>query len=400
LNWVSPALQAAYDALDCSKQFRAPGQVDPDDKPIVTCDTSGYYKYVLGPVEVQGSDISNASSGTTTTSTGASTSTWAVNLSFNDVGTKNFAEVTQRLYPLTEPRNQFAVTLDGLVITAPSTNAVITNGNAQITGSFTATTSKGLADQLKYGSLPISFSVESNENISATLGSAQLASGLLAGAIGLFFVILYSVFQYRGLALVTIGSLIVAAALTYIMVSFLSWRYGYRLSMAGVAGLIVSIGITADSFIVYFERVRDELREGRSLSAAVDMGWNRAIRKILVYDGINLIAAVVLYVLTVGSVRGFAFTLGLTTLIDIAVVVLFTHPMLQLLAGVKFFSSGHKWSGFDIKNMAAAAYAGRGQFRVAPGLAAGKAAKASKEAIKRQTIAERKAEVENKGDAN
>jgi preprotein translocase subunit SecD len=400
LNWVSAKVQAAYDALDCSKQFRAPGQVDPDNEPIVTCDTSGYFKYILGPVEVQGSDISDASNGTTTTSTGASTSTWAVNLKFNDVGTKQFANVTQRLYPLSEPRNQFAVTLDGLVITAPSTNAVITNGNAQITGSFTATSSKSLADQLKYGSLPIGFTVQSNENISATLGSAQLTSGLIAGAIGLFFVILYSIFQYRGLALITIGSLIIAGVLTYILVSLLSWRQGYRLSLAGVTGLIVSIGITADSFIVYFERVRDELREGRSLSAAVDIGWKRAIRTILVSDGINLLAAVVLYTLTVGSVRGFAYTLGLTTIIDVAVVVLFTHPMLQLLAGLKFFSSGHKWSGFDIKNMAAVAYAGRGQFRVAPGLAAGKAAKASKEAVKRQTIAERKAEVENKGEAN
>ena len=400
LNWITPALQAKYDALDCSKQFRAPGQVDPDNEPIVTCDTSGYYKYILGPVEVQGSDISDANSGTTTTSTGASTNVWAVNLSFNDKGTKQFAAVTQRLYPLDSPRNQFAVTLDGFVITAPSTNAVITNGNAQITGSFTATSSKSLADQLKYGSLPIGFTVQSNENISATLGSAQLASGLLAGAIGLFFVILYSVFQYRGLALITIGSLIIAGVLTYILVALLSWRQGYRLSLAGVTGLIVSIGITADSFIVYFERVRDELREGRSLSAAVDMGWKRAIRTILVSDGINLLAAVVLYTLTVGSVRGFAYTLGLTTIIDVAVVMLFTHPMLQLLAGVRFFASGHKWSGFDIKTMSAVAYAGRGQFRVAPGLASGKAAKASKEAAKRQTIAERKAEVDNKGDAS
>lgn len=400
LNWVSADLQAAYDALDCSKQFRSPGQVDPDDKPIITCDTSGYYKYILGPVEVQGSDISDANNGTTQTSTGASTSTWAVNLKFNDVGTKQFADVTQRLYPLSEPRNQFAVTLDGYVITAPTTNAVITNGNAQITGSFTATSSKSLADQLKYGSLPIGFTVQSNENISATLGSAQLVSGLIAGAIGLFFVILYSVFQYRGLALITIGSLIVAGGLTYILVSFLSWRQGYRLSLAGVTGLIVSIGITVDSFIVYFERVRDELREGRSLSAAVEMGWQRALRTILVSDGINLLAAAVLYLLTVGSVRGFAFTLGLTTIIDVIVVMLFTHPMLQLLSGTKFFSSGHKWSGFDVKNMAAAAYAGRGQFRVAPGLASGKAAKASKEAAKRQTIAERKAEVDNKGEAN
>lgn len=400
LNWVSPALQAKYEALDCSKQFRTPGQVDPDNQPIVTCDTSLSEKFILGPVEVQGSDISDANASTVTTSTGASTGQWAVNLDFNGKATKEFAAVTSRLYPLTSPRNQFAVTLDGYVITAPQTNAVISNGSAQITGSFDATSSKALADQLKYGSLPIGFTVQSSDNISATLGSQQLSSGLLAGAIGLLIVIIYSIFQYRGLAVVTIGSLTIAAIFTYLLVALLSWRQGYRLSLAGVTGLIVSIGITADSFIVYFERVRDELREGRSLSAAVEGGWRRAIRTILVSDGISFLAASVLYILTVGNVRGFAYTLGLTTVIDILVVVLFTHPMLQLLSGVAFFRSGHKFSGFDIKTMASVAYAGRGEFRVAATTPATKAAKASKEAVKRQTIAERKAAENNKGDAN
>ncbi len=399
LNWVNPAIQAQYDALDCTKAFRAPGQVDDDSKPLVTCDTALGTKFILGPVEIQGKDISNASAGTTTSSTGVSTGQYAINLDFNDKGTSEFAAVTKRLYPLTSPRNQFAVTLDGYVITAPQTNAVITNGSAQITGSFTATSAKSLADQLKYGSLPIAFNVQSAENISATLGSQQLSSGLLAGAIGLLIVIIYSFIQYRGLAAVTIGSLVVAAVLTYLMVSLLSWRQGYRLSLAGVTGLIVSIGITADSFIVYFERVRDELREGRSLAAAVDQGWKRAIRTILVSDGISFLAATVLYLLTVGNVRGFAYTLGLTTIIDVVVVVLFTHPVLQILATNSFFSSGHKWSGFDVKTMSEIAYAGRGQFKVSEKVSSGRAAKASKEATKRQTIAERKS-AETKGDAN
>ena len=399
LNWVTPALQAQYENLDCSKQFRAAGQVDDDNKPVVTCDTALGTKYILGPVEIQGSDIANANAGTVNTSTGASTGNWAINLSFNNKGTGEFANVTKRLYPLSSPRNQFAVTLDGYVITAPQTNAVITNGEAQITGSFTAQTSKSLADQLKYGSLPIGFNVQSQENISATLGSQQLSSGLLAGAIGLLIVVIYSFLQYRGLAVITVGSLVVAAIITYLMVSLLSWRQGYRLSLAGVTGLIVSIGITADSFIIYFERVRDELRDGRSLSAAVDAGWKRAIRTILVSDGISFLAATVLYLLTVGNVRGFAYTLGLTTIIDVLVVVLFTHPMLQILATVDFFSSGSKWSGFDVNTMKDIAYVGRGQFRVSENLGAGKAAKASKEAIKRQTIAERKS-AENKGEAN
>jgi len=388
---VDAATQKFYDALDCSKPFRSAGQVDDPTLPIATCDTNGYSKYVLGPVEVEGTDVADANAGTVTTSTGASTNEWAVNLKFTADGTTKFANTTGRLFPLKDPQNRFAITLDGYVITAPTLQAVITGGTAQITGSFDKNSSKALADQLKYGSLPIGFEVQSQENISATLGSEQLTSGLLAGAIGLLLVIIYSFFQYRGLALVTVGSLVVAAVITYLMIALLSWRQGYHLSLSGVAGLIVAIGITADSFIVYFERVRDELRDGRSLGASVESGWKRAIRTILVSDGVSLLAAVVLYALTVGNVRGFAFTLGLTTLIDLAVVILFTHPMLELLAKTKFFSSGHPWSGFDSKALGATSYVGRGAFRVSGAVPAGKAAKASKEANKRQTLAERKA---------
>lgn len=400
LNWVTPALRAQYDAFNCATEFRKPGQVDDPTVPLITCDSSRTQKFVLGPVEVDGSNISDAQAGTVSTSTGASTNTWAVNLSFDSKGTSAFSAVTSRLYPLTSPRNQFAVTLDGYVITAPQTNAVITNGSAQITGSFTQASSKSLADQLKYGSLPIGFEVQSQENISATLGTESLKGGLLAGAIGLLLVIIYSLFQYRGLAVVTIGSLVVAAIVVYLAISILSWRQGYRLSLAGVAGLIVAIGITADSFIVYFERVRDELRDGRTLSAAVESGWKRAIRTILVSDGVSLLAAVVLWALTVGSVRGFAFTLGLTTLIDLAVVALFTHPMLQILAQSKFFSSGHKLSGFDATALGGNSYVGRGQFRVSAAVSESKRGKVSKEASRRQTIAERKANESANGGQN
>jgi preprotein translocase subunit SecD len=213
----------------------------------------------------------------------------------------------------------------------------------------------------------------------------------LAGLIGLLLVIVYSVFQYRGLAIVTIGSLSVAALLTYLAIDILSWRQGYRLSLSGIAGLIVAIGITADSFIVYFERVRDELRDGRALPAAVEQGWRRAVRTIIVSDAVNLLAAVVLFLLTVGNVKGFAFTLGLTTLIDLIVVALFTHPMLQVLAQTKFFSSGHPWSGFDSKVLALTSFVSRRNFTVADAVPGSKVASASKEASKRQTIAERKA---------
>lgn len=390
LNWITPELRRQFDAFDCSTQFRAPGQVDDMKAPLITCDTGRFQKYILGPVELDGTNISDATAGTITTQTGASTNEWAVNLVFDGEGTSIFSAVTSRLFPLETPRNQFAVTLDGYVITDPAAKAVITNGEAQITGGFTKESSQSLADQLKYGSLPIGFEVQSQENISATLGSESLRSGLLAGLIGLLLVVIYSMFQYRALAVVTIGSLIVAAVLTYLLIALLSWRQGYRLSLSGVAGLIVAIGITADSFIVYFERVRDELRDGRSLSTAVDAAWTRAIRTILVSDAVSLLAAVVLFSLTVGSVKGFAFTLGLTTLVDLAVVVLFTHPILQVLAQRKFFSSGHKWSGFDSKAIGGAMYLGRGKFSVSDRVSEAKRGKASKEAEKRQTIAERK----------
>ena len=392
LNWISPEIQKTFDDLDCSSSFREPGQIDDPSVPLVTCDVNGLSKYILGPVEVDGANISDASNGTVTSSTGASTNTWAVNLEFDETGTASFSTVTQRLFPLEQPRNQFAITLDGFVITAPTTQAVITNGSAQITGSFDKESSKVLADQLKYGSLPIGFEVESQENISATLGQDQLSSGLLAGLIGLILVVIYSAFQYRGLAIVTVGSLVVAAVLVYLLIAFLSWRQGYRLSMAGVAGLIVAIGITVDSFIVYFERVRDEIREGRNLEVAVENAWKRSIRTILASDAVSFTAAATLFLLTVGNVRGFAFTLGLTTIVDLIVVLLFTHPLLTLLARTKFFSSGHPWSGFDSKSLKASGYVGRGQFRVAPSLSQGKALKVSKEAATRQTIAERKAQ--------
>lgn len=388
--WVTERLLAQFEQFDCTSQFRTPGQVDDPNKPLVTCDDFLLYKYILGPVEVRGENITDAYAGTITTQTGANTNTWAVNLEFDPAGTEAFGYVTSRLFGLPSPQNQFAITLDGLVITAPSTNAVITNGQAQITGNFTQESATTLADQLKYGALPIGFEVQSQENISATLGDESLRSGLIAGLIGLIFVVVYMTFQYRGLATVVLGSLIVAALLVYLFIAFLSWRQGYRLSLAGVAGLIVAIGITADSFIVYFERIRDELRDGRGLEIAVEAGWKRAFRTILVSDAVSFTAAVVLYLLTSSSVRGFAFTLGLTTLIDLLIVTLFTHPLVQLLARNSFFASGSKWSGFDL-SAKRASYRGRGEFRVSNEVSSGKVKSASKEAQKRQTIAERKA---------
>ena len=391
LNQVTPEIQKAYENLDCAKSFREPGQVDAADKPLITCNRELNEKYILGPVELDGTDLSNADSGTVSGANGTTTNEWAVNLSFDSAGGDTFGKVTGRLFPLAEPRNRFAVTIDGYVITAPAARSVITGGTAQITGSFDQKSASVLADQLKYGSLPISFKVQSQENISATLGSEQLQAGLLAGLIGLLLVVGYSVFQYRGLAVLTLGSLVIAGALTYLMIALLTWRQDYRLSLSGIAGLIVAIGITADSFIVYFERVRDELREGKALNVAVEAGWNRAKRTIIVSDAVSLLAAGTLFALTVGNVRGFAFTLGLTTLIDLAVVWLFTYPGFRLLAQTKFFAKGHKWSGLELREASGFGYAGRGQFKIGPQVSEAKAAKSSKEAERRQTIAERKA---------
>jgi preprotein translocase subunit SecD len=381
LNWVSKDLQAQYEALDCSKQFRTPGQVDDPTKPMITCDRNRTAKFILGPVELDGTQIAKASSSAVTTSAGSATGQYAVDLTFNDAGKTAFGNVTKRLFPLTAPRNQFAVTIDGYIITAPAIQAVITTGTAQITGGFTSDSANALSNQLKYGSLPIGFQVQSQENISATLGSQQLQNGLIAGAIGMILVLIYSLFQYRALASITIGSLVVAAGLTYLAITLLSWRMDYRLSLAGVAGLIVAIGITADSFIVYF---------GRPLTVAVAAGWKRAWRTILVSDIVSLLAAGTLYFLTVGNVRGFAFTLGLTTIIDLVVVTLFTVPLLSLFANFKFFSSGNSWSGFEIKTATGERYVGRGTFREVDSTIS-RNKKSLGEASKRQTIAERKA---------
>jgi len=391
LNYITPALEAQFIAYDCAAESASATNVAPADLPLITCDNSDTAKFLLGPVEVSGSDISDAPSSLVTTQTGASTGQWAVNIIFNDAGTTTFSGVTSRLFGLTGAQNQFAIVLDGKVISAPSTNAVITDGRPQITGGFTQDSAKVLADQLKYGALPIGFQVQSSDTISATLGSTQLANGILAGVIGLILVVVYSLFQYRMLGLVTVFSLVVAAIITYLLVTILSWREGYRLSLAGVAGLIVAIGITADSFIVYFERIRDELRDGRGLESAVEAGWKRALRTIIASDTVNFLAAVTLFILAIGNVRGFALTLGLTTVVDLIVVMMFTHPVMRILAQTKFFGGGNKLSGLDPTALGAV-YRGRARFQ-SPAITKGtKAAGSAKEAAKRQTIAERKAE--------
>jgi preprotein translocase subunit SecD len=361
--WITPEILDEFTKLDCSKPEAVNGVVDDPAKPLVTCSQDKAAKYILGPVEVDGTDIADASAGYQTSQNGQPTNVVEVQLKFTGEGAKKFGDVTTRLIGLQGVRNQFAIVLDKQVISAPTTQAAITNGQASITGNFTIESARALANQLKFGALPMSFTLQTQDDISPTLGSEQLKLGLLAGLIGMLLVVVYSLLQYRLLGLVTVASLVVAAVLTYGVLTFLGWSYNFRLTMAGVTGVIVAIGVTADSFIVYFERIRDEVREGRPLVAAVEAGWARARRTILAADAVNFLAAAVLYFLAASNVRGFAFTLGVTTLIDLAVVMLFTHPVVAILAHTKFFGGGHKWSGLDPERLGAKVrYVGRGRF--------------------------------------
>jgi preprotein translocase subunit SecD len=340
---ISPELQKRFAELDCTNpENRRGGSRDKPNEPVVACDRDGSVKYVLGPTAVEGTRVDNAAA-----EIPQGTSQFVVSLDFDGEGTRQFGKTTKDLVGKTPPQNQFAIVLDGVVVSAPRINEAITGGKAQIEGDFTQKEAQNLANVLRFGALPLAFDQGEVNTISPTLGSDQLAAGLLAGAIGMALVVVYSVVYYRGLAIVSVLSLAVAGVLTFAAVCLLSKAIGFTLTLAGVAGLIVAIGITADSFVVYFERLRDEVREGKSIRLAAEHGWARARRTIVTADFVSFLAAVVLYFLSIGGVRGFAFTLGLTTLIDVVVVFLFTKPLVTLLVRRKFFSSGHRWSGLD-----------------------------------------------------
>lgn len=368
-NWITADLYKQYEAKDCTAARNEDADSADPTKPMVACSADGKEKYILGPVELSGSDISTASHSQETSGQGVTTGRWAVNIQFNDAAREKFQNITSRLNAIraqnsSDARARFAILLDGKVLSAPVSQAVISDGKPQITGNFTEQQAKALADQLKYGALPISFTIQSEQQISATLGSEQLRVGLLTGLIGLLLVFVYSLFQYRLLGFVTIASLVVAGIISYEAIALLGWALNYRLSLAGVAGLIVAIGATADSFIVYFERIRDEIRAGRTIPSAVNHGWKRASRTILASKAVNLLAAVVLYVVSVGSVKGFAFTLGLTAIADLLVVYLFTHPALTLLANTRYFGEGHRHSGLSPESLGSTPlYRGAGRIR-------------------------------------
>jgi preprotein translocase subunit SecD len=345
---VSAEVNAKFAALDCTNATNLQGTgADAPTDVIVACSRTGASKYILAPAEVLGRQVSKATAGID--QQGASA--WYVLLTFNGEGTKAFGALTARVTTLASPQNQVAIVLDGLVVSAPSINEAIPSGNAQITGSFSQLEAQDLANVLKYGALPLAFDRGEVQQVSPTLGADQLQAGLLAGALGLLLVFIFSLLYYRALGLVTVGSLTVAGVILYLLFLVLGKAIGFTLTLAGIAGAIVAIGVTADSFIVFFERIRDEAREGRSLRSAVESGWTRARHTIIVADMVSILAAVLLYFFAVGGVRGFAFTLGLTTLIDLLVVFIFTKPIVTVIAKSNFFASGHPLSGFSAKSI-------------------------------------------------
>ncbi|MFF8954863.1 protein translocase subunit SecD [Streptomyces sp. NPDC014894] len=346
------ALEKQFTALNCQdeKARAALGDSTRPEKTAIACgkNSAGQWeKYILGPAEVDGKDVDDAK-GQLDQQRGM----WIVTMDFTSSGAKKFQKITSKLSQQQSPQNQFAIVLDGEVMSAPQVNQTL-SANAEISGDFNQDSAQNLGNMLSYGALPLTFSEESVTTVSAALGGEQLLAGLIAGAIGLVLVVIYLVVYYRGLAMIAILSLLVSAALTYSLMALLGPAIGFALNLPAVCGAIVAIGITADSFIVYFERVRDEIREGRTLRPAVERAWPRARRTILVSDFVSFLAAAVLFVVTVGKVQGFAFTLGLTTLLDVVVVFFFTKPLMTLAARTKFFSSGRPWSGLDPKRLGA-----------------------------------------------
>jgi preprotein translocase subunit SecD len=355
---VSAPVKAQFNKLNCAnKNWKqqvgyTAQQYNNANVQTVSCGSEGgiTYKFVLDQAKVLGKDITSASATQNTSSV-----YWQTNLNFNSAGAAAFGTLTEQMNSKyasggqpTSPLDYLAVVLDGNVISFPAIDqGAIPGGSAQITGNFSQDQATNLANVLNYGALPLTFTKESVQSISPSLGSDQLHAGLLAGAIGLLLVVVYCLLYYRGLAVVAVSSLIIAGVLVFEAVILLGKYQGFALQLSGIAGLIVAIGITADSFVVFFERLRDEVRDGRTLRTAVERGWKRARRTVLVSDTVSFLAAALLWYFSLGEVKGFAFTLGLTTIIDVVVVFLFTKPMVTLLARTKFFGRGHRYSGLD-----------------------------------------------------
>ncbi len=289
-------------------------------------------RYLLGPAQLTGKVVATATALPPDLTQGQAS--WYVQVKFTSSGGPQFDKLAQANY-----QKNVAIVLDGVVESAPTINAQTYNGTAIINGSnFTQGSAKNLALQLRYGSLPVQFQAQSIQTVSATIGKDSLRAGLLAGAVGLFLVMAYMIFYYRALGLVVVLGLTMSGMLLYAIISQLSQSSGLSLSLAGATGIIVSVGVTTDSYIVYFERLKDEIRSGKSVRSSVERGFARAYRTIVAADLVSIIAAAVLYLFTVGSVRGFAFFLGLSTLLDLITSYFFTRPMVALLGRSRFFT--------------------------------------------------------------
>jgi preprotein translocase subunit SecD len=348
LTWFTnpdPQSVAVYNAFTCPP---ATPVVDDPTLPLVTCNAAGN-KFLLSPALIEGTQIDSASAGAPGST--QNQVDWTVNIQLKSKG----ADVQRKLSSAMQgdQNKLFAIVLDGQVISTPYFQSVIANGTSQISGNFTESSAKSLATSLKYGALPITFDKDKTtiQTIGPSLAGDQLRAGITAGIAGLILVMLYCLIYYRGLGLVVIASLIVAGLTTYALVLLLAKSAGFTLTLPGIAGLIVAVGITADSFIVFFERIRDEMRGGKSMRVAVEAGWVRARATCVAADSVSILAAVVLYIFAAGVVKGFAFALGLSTLIDLAVFFWFTHPMVSWLARFPFFNRGHKLSGLDAESL-------------------------------------------------
>ena len=322
----------ALQALDCAATDPLRGYDDPT-LPLVSCNQDGTEKYVLGPSFLEGTQISTAQAAQNSQGAG-----WVIDVTFKSDGAAIWGDYTSK-----NVGKNVAFVLDGEVVSAPTIQGPIF-GTTQITGQFSQAEAQNLAGILRYGSLPLSFESSEAQTVSATLGLASLQAGLIAGGVGLALVFVYCLFYYRALGVLTILSLVLSGVVVYAVLVLLGRWIGFTLDLAGIAGFIVAIGITADSFVIFFERLKDEVREGRSFRSAVPRAWVRARRTILSADAVSFLAAAVLYILAVGQVKGFAFTLGMSTVLDLLVVFLVTHPLVALASNNRVFSSP-AWSG-------------------------------------------------------
>ena len=328
---------------------RPPGSIQDKTQPAVACEDNGTSKMLMDVAKVEGTDLSSAAANIDTNAG----SSWKVDLTFSGEGVTKWTALTKEAFNndqsacvATQPSDtangpavcMVAVVLDNQVVSAPAIQGVLST-QSQISGHFNKDSATLLANQLKYGALPITFSQDDLNSISATLGADYLRAGLLAAGIGMVLVIAYAFFYYRLLGSVIFGSLILSAALTYGMLVFLGRQMGFTVTLAGIAGFIVSLGVAADSFVIYFERLKDEIREGRSPRSAIPRAWARARRTIVTANAVTILASVVLYAVGVGSVKGFAFALGLATSLDLLIVFLFRHPIMTMLARTPAFLS-------------------------------------------------------------